>query len=36
MAYEQIGDRMRARPHWKRYLELEPSGTWADIARQHL
>ena len=26
----------KARPHWKRYLELEPTGTWAEIARQHL
>ena len=25
-----------ARPHWSKYLELEPTGTWADIAREHL
>ncbi|WP_394849385.1 tetratricopeptide repeat protein [Pendulispora brunnea] len=36
MALEQLGERARARVHWKRYLELEPQGTWADIARQHL
>jgi DNA-binding transcriptional MerR regulator len=36
MACEQVGERAKARPHWKRYLELEPTGTWADIARQHL
>jgi DNA-binding transcriptional MerR regulator len=36
MAYEQAGERAKARPHWKRYLELEPTGTWADIARDHL
>lgn len=36
MAYEATGDRARARVHWKTYLELEPSGTWADIARDHL
>jgi tetratricopeptide (TPR) repeat protein len=36
MAYEAIEDRARARVHWKRYLELEPTGTWADIARDHL
>jgi tetratricopeptide (TPR) repeat protein len=36
MAYEQLGDRARARPHWRRYLDLEPTGTWSDIARQHL
>ncbi len=36
MAYEELGDRRNARPLWRTYLELEPSGTWADIARQHL
>lgn len=36
MAYESLADKARARVHWKRYLELEPTGTWADIARDHL
>lgn len=36
MAYEALADKARARGHWKLYLELEPSGTWADIARDHL
>jgi DNA-binding transcriptional MerR regulator len=36
MAWEQLGERGRARPHWRKYLELEPSGTWADVARDHL
>lgn len=36
MAYEALTDKARARVHWKRYLELEPTGTWADIARDHL
>jgi tetratricopeptide (TPR) repeat protein len=36
MAYEALGDKARARVHWKKYLELEPTGTWADIARDHL
>lgn len=36
MAYEALSDKARARGHWKRYLELEPTGTWADIARDHL
>jgi len=36
MAYEQIAEREQARVHWKRYLELEPKGTWADVARKHL
>jgi DNA-binding transcriptional MerR regulator len=36
MAYEEVGDRKNARALWKRYLEIEPTGTWAEIARQHL
>lgn len=36
MAYEALADKARARVHWKRYLDLEPTGTWADIAREHL
>jgi len=36
MAYEQRGRRDEARRCWEQYLALEPSGTWADIARQHL
>ncbi len=36
MAWEQLGERGRARPHWRKYLELEPAGTWANVAREHL
>jgi tetratricopeptide (TPR) repeat protein len=36
MAYEGIGDAPKARPCWKQYLDLEPAGTWAEIARKHL
>ena len=36
MAFEQLSERARACDSWTRYLELEPTGTWADIARQHL
>jgi DNA-binding transcriptional MerR regulator len=36
MAHEQLGERAKAKPCWKRYLAIEPSGTWADIARRHL
>ena len=36
MASEQLGDTAAARTAWQRYLELEPTGTWAEIARQHL
>lgn len=33
---ESLGDREGARPAWTRYLALDPSGYWADIARRHL
>ncbi|NUP09013.1 MAG: tetratricopeptide repeat protein [Polyangiaceae bacterium] len=36
MAYEQTGKAEQARPCWRKYLEIEPTGTWADIARRHL
>jgi tetratricopeptide (TPR) repeat protein len=36
MAYEQIGETQKARPHWKTYVSLEPTGTWTEIARRHL
>jgi tetratricopeptide (TPR) repeat protein len=36
MAYEQVGQRSEATSCWRRYLDLEPAGTWADIARSHL
>lgn len=36
MAYESLGLRDKARPSWKRYLDIEPTGTWADVARKHL
>lgn len=36
MAFEQTGDAEQARPCWKKYLDIEPTGTWADIARRHL
>lgn len=36
MAYEQAGESVKARPCWRRYLEIEPTGTWAEIARKHL
>ena len=36
LVYEKIGLRRKARSYWRRYLQLEPSGTWAEIARQRL
>lgn len=36
MALEERGDSTAARPHWRRYLTLEPTGSWAEIAQKHL
>jgi tetratricopeptide (TPR) repeat protein len=36
MAFEQAGKREQARASWQQYLDIEPTGTWAEIARQHL
>ena len=35
-AYERLGERARARPHWSAYLDLEPTGPLADHARAQL
>jgi hypothetical protein len=36
MAYEQVGETQKARPYWKSYIALEPTGTWTEIAKRHL
>ncbi len=36
MALSELGHRDRARGHWRRYLELEPRGPWATVARHNL
>lgn len=36
MAYEQSGHADQAQPYWRSYVELEPHGTWSEIARRHL
>lgn len=36
MAHEQVDEPSKARPCWRKYLEIEPTGTWAEIARKHL
>ncbi len=36
LALETMGRFARARPHWQAYLELEPEGELADIARRQL
>lgn len=36
MALEELGRSREARPHWTTYLELDPTGSWAEIARRYL
>src|SRR5690606_36751222 len=36
IAYEQLGDTASAHPYGRSYIELEPEGTWTEIARRHL
>lgn len=36
LLYERLELRLRARSHWRRYLQLDPRGAWAEIARRVL
>jgi Tfp pilus assembly protein PilF len=36
MACEELGLGAEARTHWEMYLQLDPSGSWAEIAKRHL
>jgi tetratricopeptide (TPR) repeat protein len=36
LLYDRLELPGRAREHWRRYLQLEPAGGWADVARKHL
>ncbi len=36
LLYERLGSPAQSRQHWQRYLKLEPSGTWAEVARGRL
>lgn len=36
MALEEVSERASARRHWQIYLQLEPQGAWAEVARRHL
>ncbi len=36
MALEDIGKHPAAKKHWQVYLQLEPQGAWAEVARRHL
>jgi tetratricopeptide (TPR) repeat protein len=33
LLFEKLGEPHRARLHWARYLQLEPAGAWAEVAR---
>lgn len=35
-AYDRLGRRADALPHWRAYLDLDPEGEWADVARSRL
>ena len=36
LLYEKFELPRKAKEHWRRYLQLVPKGSWADVARQHL
>jgi tetratricopeptide (TPR) repeat protein len=36
LLYEKMEMRSNAREHWKRYLQLEPEGSWAEVAKLRL
>ena len=36
LIYEKLELLRTARVHWRRYLALEPAGSWARVARQRL
>ena len=36
LLYEKMDMQRAAREHWKRYLQLEPEGSWSEVARLRL
>jgi len=36
VVYEKLGQAVPAKLYWKKYLEVEPEGEWAVIAKEHL
>jgi len=36
MALEDVGKHVPAKKHWQIYLQIEPQGAWAEVARRHL
>jgi Tfp pilus assembly protein PilF len=33
---EKLQSSSSGRDHWRRYLQLDPAGTWSEVARQRL
>jgi hypothetical protein len=36
LLYEKMGRVEQGRRHWRRYLQLDDSGPWAEVARRRL
>ena len=36
LLYEKLGRMRPACRHWRRYLQIEPQGSWSTVARQRL
>ena len=36
LLYEKLGESGKAKRHWKRYLQLDGSGPWSEVARRRL
>ncbi|MCS5635123.1 MAG: tetratricopeptide repeat protein, partial [Myxococcota bacterium] len=36
LLYEKLGESGKAERHWRRYLQLDASGPWSDVARRRL
>ncbi len=36
LVYERLQLERKGRDHWRRYLQLEPTGAWAEVARQRI
>jgi tetratricopeptide (TPR) repeat protein len=36
LLYEKLGESVKAERHWRRYLQLDASGPWSDVARRRL
>ena len=36
LLYERLSAPDTGRDHWRRYLQLDPTGAWSEVARQRL